>query len=163
MARQVRHVLDDPLLRFWFRFVYPNSRFIAQAGAARALHERVRPELDSCFGSCFERLLSRGLARPLCPRGRDRCLRGRRVLAQGHADLVGIRADGWIDLGECKWGQVRSAAQVVRELEAKVLRFPNRRNATIGRRIFSRHKMPAKALRSGQAAWHSLDDLYETT
>ncbi len=52
----------------------------------------------------------------------------------------GLCEDNWTDLGECKWGPVRSPEAVVRELEAKVKEFPNRLGATIGRRIFSRQR-----------------------
>jgi hypothetical protein len=96
-ARHVRYDLADPLLRFWFRFVFPN-------------------------------------------------------------DVVGLRDDGWTDLGECKWGPVRSPRTVEQELEDEVKAFPNPRNATLGRRIFTRQERPA-----GQpegARWHSLDELY---
>ena len=63
-------------------------------------------------------------------------------------DVVGMRDDGWADLGECKWGQVRSFHALARELEAKVARFPNPANATVGRRLFVRGKVkptPASA------------------
>jgi hypothetical protein len=35
-------------------------------------------------------------------------------------DIVGYREDGWTDLGECKWGTVRSPAALQRELAEKV-------------------------------------------
>jgi len=54
--RHVRYVLDDPLLRFWFRFVFPNLSFVQHAGPARAFRERIRPELPAYFGLCFARL-----------------------------------------------------------------------------------------------------------
>jgi hypothetical protein len=37
--RQVRYVLQDPLLRFWFRFVFPNLGFLQQMGPVRAFAE----------------------------------------------------------------------------------------------------------------------------
>ena len=81
-------------------------------------------------------------------------------------DVVGVRDDGWIDLGECKWAPITSVPHVLSELEAKALAFPNPRNATLGRRVFAR-TVPAASRRSrrqrGDApvAWHSLEDLYE--
>jgi hypothetical protein len=50
-------------------------------------------------------------------------------------DGVGLRDDGWTDLGECKWGTVRSPKAAEQELEEKVQEFPNTRGATIGRRV----------------------------
>ena len=46
-----------------------------------------------------------------------------------------LDADGWLELGECKWGTVRSAPGLAAELDAKVVAHPNPRNATIGRRV----------------------------
>src|SRR5262249_26333157 len=60
-ARHVRYELCDALLRFWFRFVYPNTSFILQMGGRRALSDRIRPDLDSYFGGCFERLCREAL------------------------------------------------------------------------------------------------------
>src|SRR5262249_25127643 len=61
IARYVRYDLEDPLLRFWFRFIYPNSSFILQMGPGRALADRIRPELDGYLGHCFERLCREAL------------------------------------------------------------------------------------------------------
>jgi len=60
-------------------------------------------------------------------------------------DVVGVRKDGWVDIGECKWGAVRSQRQLVGEIDAKVERFPNRRGATICRRLFTRDASSAAA------------------
>src|SRR5579875_1012644 len=60
-ARDVRYRLLDPLLRFWFHFVYPHTSRIAQAGPARALSQVVQPGLDAYFGRCFETLCREAL------------------------------------------------------------------------------------------------------
>ena len=54
--KQVRFAMDDPLLRFWFRFVFPNMSVIRGAGPARAFDDRIAQALDAWFGSCFESL-----------------------------------------------------------------------------------------------------------
>ncbi len=69
-----------------------------------------------------------------------------------------MRDDDWTDLGECKWGAVRSPAALEAELDRKAERYPNSRGATLGRRYFVRR---APAARRGRAGWYSLDDLYE--
>ena len=61
VARNVRFALDDPLLRFWFRFVYPHLGFIAQMGPRRSFLELIKPDLESYFGACFERLCREAL------------------------------------------------------------------------------------------------------
>ncbi len=162
-ARHVRFVLDDPLVRFWFRFVFPNTSYLAQMGPERALRERIRPELDAYFGACFE-----GLCREALP-----TLYARESVAapfevgeywdkRCQIDVVGVRQDGWTDLGECRWGAVRSARRVRDDLEAKVPLYPNTRNATIGRRVFTRDAAPREKPGSGDPAirWHDLPDLY---
>ena len=52
----IRFGIDDPSLRFWFRFVFPNVSVIRASGATRALADRISPSLDTWFGGCFERL-----------------------------------------------------------------------------------------------------------
>lgn len=71
---------------------------------------------------------------------------------------MSVRDDGWSDLGECKWGAVKSLPALARELEAKVARYPNPRNATVG--FFLRHLREGERPEVPNASWHSLDDLY---
>lgn len=162
VARHVRFVLEDPLLRFWFRFVYPNTSFVQGAGAAQAFSERVRPGLEAYFGTCFERLCREALP----------TLYAREGVAAGYEvgeywdrevqiDVVGRREDGWIDLGECRWGAVRSGKALVEELEERVARYPNPRGATIGRRIFTRAPVNVRPGTDG-VRWYALEDLYGT-
>jgi hypothetical protein len=65
-------------------------------------------------------------------------------------DVVGVRDDNVTDLGECRWGTVRSLKAVEGDLEAKVPHYPNTRNATISRRIFARGPI---GKRSRSHAW----------
>jgi hypothetical protein len=140
-TRHVRFVLDDPLLRFWFRFVFPNQSLLSQVGTTKALREHLRPALPANFGECFERLCRESLGALYKAEGIAAGFRvGEHWDKSGQIDVVGMRDDGLVDLGECKWGQVRSLAAVAQELEAKVPRFPNPANSTIARRIFVRSK-----------------------
>ena len=59
--RHVRFGIDDPLLRFWFRFIFPNMSAIRGSGAARVLGDRIAPTLDAWFGAGFERLCREAL------------------------------------------------------------------------------------------------------
>lgn len=61
-AKQVRFSLDDPLLRFWFHFVFPHLSYLAHTDPATAHREVVQPRLDAYFGHCFERLCRKSLA-----------------------------------------------------------------------------------------------------
>jgi len=156
-GRVVRYRLDDPVLRFWFRFVFPNQSLIRALGPARAFAELIRPQLDSWLGDCFERLCRECLPGIYA---RDQVTAafeiGQYWDARVQLDVVGVRQDGWTDVGECKWGTV-SPAKVAAELEEKIARFPNPRNATIGRHLFlkstGRGHLPDVRI-------HTLADLY---
>jgi AAA+ ATPase superfamily predicted ATPase len=159
-AKSVRYVLDDPLLRFWFRFVYPNQSYLAHMGATRGFRDRVRPELDSYYGSCFERLCREALPSLYSREGVTASFEiGEYWDRHVQIDVVGLRDDGWTDLGECRWGTVRSLPAVAAELEARVASYPNRRNATIGRRLFVRQR-PKRAPAPSGVRVHALSDLY---
>jgi uncharacterized protein len=159
--RQIRFVLEDPLLRFWFRFVFPHRSAVQRLGASRALGELIKPELDAYFGTCFERLCREALADRYVAEGVPTFEIGEYWDRTVQIDVVGLRDDGWTDLGECKWGPISSVPAVVTELERKASAYPNPRGATIGRRIFV-HRMPAASARAKAPGitWHSLDDLY---
>ena len=157
-ARSVRYDLADPLLRFWFRFIFPSTSSIRHMGPGRALRELIRPHLDSWCGQCFERLCREALPWLYLKEGVTAAFDvGQYWSKTTQIDVVGLRQDGWTDLGECKWGTVRSPKAVEQELEAKVRDFPNLRGATIGRRIFTRQAPPRPP---AGARWHTLEDLY---
>jgi AAA+ ATPase superfamily predicted ATPase len=160
--RQVRYVLQDPLLCFWFRFVFPNLSFIQHMGPQRALRERIGPELDSYFGLCFERLCRQALPVIYDREGVSAAFEiGEYWDKEVQIDIVGLRDDHWTDLGECKWGAVTSYRRLLEDLERKVRAYPNTRGATIGRRLFLRKKPGAKTRGTSNVHWYGLEDLYE--
>ena len=161
VQRYVRYVLDDPLLRFWFRFIYPNISYITQRGGEKALRERIKPQLDSYFGVCFE-----GLCREAMP-----LLYHKEGIHAGfelgeywdrdvQIDVVGLREDNVTDLCECKWGKVKSLPAAAKELEKKARHYPNDRGATIVHRIFTRHPWSRRKSVPENIKWHTLKDLY---
>ena len=157
-AKQLRFGLDDPLLRFWFRFVFPNTSLIRSAGAGRAFGERIRPSLAAWFGSAFEHLCREALPLIYANEGVGAGFEiGEFWSPTTQIDVVGLRDDNWTDLGECKWGAVRSPRTLETELDRKVQAYPNSRGATLGRRYFTRSKPRGKHRAEG---WYSLEDLY---
>ena len=171
--KQVRFGIDDPLLRFWFRFVFPNMSAIRSSGPERVFGDRIAPALDAWFGSGFERLCREALPLVYAAEGvtagfevGEYWSRPRRAAAAAASpdappatqiDVVGLRDDDWTDLGECKWGAAPSAPALEAELDRKAGLYPNRRGATIGRRYFVRRKPASRAESRG---WYSLRDLY---
>ena len=156
--RTLRFVMDEPLLRFWFRFLFPNLSLLRSGGADLAFAERIAPSLDAWFGHGFERLCREAL--PVLYR-QEGVTAGFEIgefwSPKTQIDVVGLREDGWTDLGECKWGTVRSPRALESELEGKVADYPNSRGASVGRRYFVRRKPPSRAR---DDRWHSLEDLY---
>ena len=156
--RQVRFEIDDPLLRFWFRFVFPNVSVIRSAGPDRAFGDRIAPSLDAWFGGCFEQLCREALPLIYAQEGVAAAFEvGEYWSTATQIDVVGMRDHNWTDLGECKWGPVRSPRALEAELERKLQQYPNSRGATLGRRYFTRRKPAARSKTDG---WYSLDDLY---
>jgi uncharacterized protein len=161
IARNVRYVLTDPLLRFWFRFVFPNLSFLQQMGSQRTMREIVRPQLDSFFGYCFENLCREALPKLYQQEGIYAAFAvGEYWDKKVQIDVIGLRDDNWTDLGECKWGPIHSQKQLTAEIDRKVPLYPNPRNATIGRRIFLSKIPPKMDTTSADLRCHSLDDLY---
>ena len=75
-------------------------------------------------------------------------------------DVVGVRDDHRIDIGECKWGSIPSPGTLVHEIEGKLASHPNPRGATLTGRLFVRETpIDPPGGRSG-VRWHSLEDLY---
>ena len=54
LTKQVHYKLQDPLPRFWFRFVYPNGSAIYQMDEKNAFMNLIEPYLESYFGYCYE-------------------------------------------------------------------------------------------------------------
>ena len=158
-TKSVRYRLEDPVLRFWFRFVFPNQSLIRALGPRKAFAEVVRPGLDAWFGDCFERLCRASMPLIYAREGVAAQFEvGQYWDPRVQIDVVGVRRDGWSDLGECKWGDV-SPGKAASELEEKVKLFPNPSNATIGRRVFLKTVAPAQKMPESTRV-HTLKNLY---
>ena len=160
VARNVRFALDDPLLRFWFRFVYPHLGFIAQMGPRRSFQELIRPDLESYFGACFERLCREALPLLYEREGVGAAWEiGEYWDKRTQIDVVGLRQDNRTDIGECKWGAVRSPRALAAELQKKIDSYPNQRGATIQGRLFTRGKLMRRTAPT-PVSFHALEELY---
>lgn len=159
-VKQVRFEIDDPLLRFWFRFVFPNTSLIRSGGVPRAFADRIKPSLDAWFGACFERLCREAMPLIYAKEGVAAGFEvGEYWSSEVQIDVVGVRDDNRTDLGECKWGAARSVRSLAAELERKLAAYPNAQGATLARRYFVRRK-PRSIAKADAKDWYSLDDLY---
>ncbi|MFN3200259.1 MAG: ATP-binding protein [Bradymonadia bacterium] len=157
-GRRVRYTLDDPLLKFWFRFVFPHQSALAQQGPSALFDHAIKPHLPGHFGLCFERMCRLALPALYAQEGVSTTFEiGEFWNAQVQIDVVSVRADDWVDLGECKWGTVSSAPALLAELQRKRKLYPNPHNASVGLRAFTRNRPETdiKGLR-----WHTLEDVY---
>lgn len=156
--KQVRYKLHDPLLRFWFRFIYPNDSAIYQMDQKNAFSNFIKPHLDSYFGTGFE-ILGREALGYLYQKEELTCAYeiGEYWDKDTQIDVVGYRQDGVIDICECKWGKI-SLPQLIKELNAKISRYPNEDNKTIHGRLFLRSE--GKQLSVHSPRIHFLSDLY---
>ena len=153
---QVRFVLDDALLRFWFRFVFPHKSFITQRGPAQSYAAFVQPQLEAWAGQGFERLCRASMPMILAKEGVSAGVEvGQYWDPTVQIDVVALRDDGVTELGECKWGRV-SSAELQRQLAAKVAGYPNPANHTLRQHAFVK-QWRGKAPDHFQV--HTLDDL----
>lgn len=160
-AREVRYRLLDPLLRFWFHFIYPHTSRIAQAGPSRALAQLIEPQLDAYFGLCFEILCRDALPILYAKEQVSADFKiGSYWDKRVQIDVVGLRDDGWVDLGECKWSSDVSVSEVAGELERKARLYHNSRQATICRRLFVRTLKPSRKSMPQGLRVHTLEDMY---
>jgi AAA+ ATPase superfamily predicted ATPase len=160
-ARAVRYMLRDPLLRFWFRFVFPNLTFLQRQGPARAYRELIRPAIDAYFGACFERLCREALPYLYEREGVSAAYEvGQYWDKSTQIDLIGLREDRVTDIGECKWGSYGGAPRLRGELDTKIRAYPNARGATLVARAFVQKRPPRAEARDDPLRWHDLRDLY---
>ena len=150
--------IKDPLLRFWFRFVYPNESFLRQFGPEKTFNERISSELPAYYGLCFEELCREALPGLLSQEGIEvGCKLGSYWDKNTQLDMVALRDDHVIDIGECKWqNHPPSSNSIEKQIIEKLNHFPNPDQQTIRMHYFSRS--PQKP--SPKLIVHDLKELY---
>jgi AAA+ ATPase superfamily predicted ATPase len=148
--------IADPLLRFWFRFVEPNISSLPGLTPTQAFEQLVAPQWESFCGEGFERLCRDAL--PLLYRrdGIRRFRVGEYWDRDTQIDVVGLRSDGWVDLGECRWPAGVSAAEALRDITARAVRYPAD-GRTVARHLFLRSVQ--RTVRE-EVGVHDLQELY---
>lgn len=160
-SKNVRFVLEDPLLAFWFRFIYPNMAYISQMGPKNSFQNLVKPHLDAYFGLRFERLCREALAFLYQKEGVSTSFEiGTYWDKTTQIDVVGYRQKEALDLGECKWGRISSIKKLIENLQKKMERYPNPKGLRKIGRIFSQNKIKKADSLPHNIIFHSLEDLY---
>ncbi len=111
-SKRALYRITDPYVAFWHRFVSPmiSAGMIALTPGERLWKKHVAPRLDDYMGSVFE-----SVCRTFVRRGERLPFQPVRVgewwdaSSQNEIDVVALGADGEVLVGECKWGDVRSA------------------------------------------------------
>jgi len=157
-SKRSRYRISDALLAFWFRFVFPNTTYIQQAGARDAFRQVAGPQLAAHFGIRFERLCREALVDLYIEEGVHGPFRvGEYWDPAVQIDVMGIQEGERWDLGECKWGRC-SAGGLARELAGKLERFANPAKLTIQKRAFSQKPL-AKSKAYPDILWYHLEQL----
>jgi AAA+ ATPase superfamily predicted ATPase len=130
--------MGDPLLRFWFEFVEPRPAALRCYSARRAFELLVAPQWDAFCGDGFERLCREALPYLY----EQEAVAGRYSVGEywqhdSQIDVVGLRADGRVDLGECRWQADVPMARAIKELRARAEKYPAA-GRTKGLRVFVR-------------------------
>ncbi len=147
----------DPLLRFWFRFVEPHASMLRRMGPERAAEQLVAPQWEAFCGEGFERLCREALPIIYDAQGVTAKFQvGEYWDRATQLDVVGLRGDGWVDVGECKWGTRDSISAAAREVRSRGARYPAE-GRTLRYHLFSRRRARAEF---DDVAVHNLDELY---
>lgn len=161
--KATRFVLVDPLLRFWFRFVYPHTAYIVQMGAREAVKNLVKPYWEAYCGICFEELCREALGYLYQEKSLINPFRtGEYWDKQTQIDVVGYIEKEEISLGECKWGKVSSYKKLIAELKDKITKYPNHEGLRVEPYLFIQKK-PARLELDAEVHGYELEDLYGLT
>lgn len=148
-----RYRVNDPFLRFYYRFVEPNLEMIEQ-GQVDALWQRVNSQFRAFVGmTTFEELCQEWVTRqaqlhqlPFTPE-----LVGSHWSGDAQIDVVAINwQEKSILLGECKWGLETVGRGVVQELMAKTGDVVPGKDWKVYYALFSRTGFTAPARDGGE-------------
>lgn len=155
--RRVLYSLSDPLLRFWFRFVQSRQGLLNHLGPRAFYDKKIAPEISAYFGFCFEKLCREYLPRWYI---QSEIFEGFEIGEYWdksmQLDVVSVREDKVIDLGECKWGDDVSTSSVFSSLQKKSDLYPNEENWRFNLHLFTRTPVSHNNL-----VCHTLEQMYE--
>lgn len=105
--RKSVYAIGDPLLRFWFTFVYPHAGLIERTDPRIFYATVVAPQLDAYWGNSFEPLAAElFLTRMLLPKLSEPFKIGSYWDKTIQVDFTITLKSGLSYLGESKWGRI---------------------------------------------------------
>lgn len=123
LSRKPIYFIDDPMFRFWYRFIPENHSVIAR-GAADVAYRRIEPFLPDYMGKVFEEICRQYLW-ALLLRGQSPVEFGELgrwwgsdplTHSQTEIDIMGEQDKDCALFGECKWTNERVDAGVLEKL-----------------------------------------------
>ena len=119
MKRKGIYEINDPLFRFWFKFVYPYRDYL-EVGRREVVEEIIARELNEYFGLCFEYLVEEILKEKLIPEFENFGLISKWWYEDKEIDIVALNEKAKeILFAECKWQEKVNAKKICKELAEK--------------------------------------------
>jgi uncharacterized protein len=107
IERKSAYAIGDPLLRFWFAFVYPNASLLERTDPRVFYATTMAPQLDAYWGQSFESLAAElFLSHELLPKLAEPFKLGSYWDKNIQIDFTIALKSGLSYLGETKWGTV---------------------------------------------------------
>ena len=126
-SRHGRYAVQDPFVRFWFRFVLPYRSLLEAGHGATVYDQSIFPQLNTYMGGAFEEICREYVRRYWPERlGRAPAVVGRYWGPEGDIDVITENLDGSHFLGECKWWEGPVGENVLEELQRRARTLPLR-------------------------------------
>lgn len=122
-SRKSIYAIDDPMFRFWYRFV-PENQSVISRGAADLAYRRIKPHLSDYMGAVFEEICKQYLWKLLLSGESpvEFCELGRwwgtdpSTHSQEEIDIMGEQDKNTALFGECKWTNEKVDAGILETL-----------------------------------------------
>lgn len=120
-SRNTRYSLQDPMFRFWYRFVRPNLSALARGFGDDIWMRTIKPHFNGYMGTAFESVCREHLRdhareRFGVPAGEI----GRLWGSDFEIDVAGRLLDGAALFGECKWENAQIGEAVRKRLDEAI-------------------------------------------
>ncbi len=123
--RKVVYKIKDPLLSFWFNFIYPNMNALERMDVRAFFASVVAPRLDSFFGKAFEDVAGQIFAYKRMQGSPDAWELGTYWDKTIQIDFIVAVKSGFSYLGEVKWNKIEkntitAFAEKLKPLKGKI-------------------------------------------